>query len=327
MTNVKNLLKKYKEDALSYEELVQLRTLINGMPDSDLESLFSPDDDDFIDNGICVPVKVKHAIDAAIARYHMCRVRRMVIWRIAALFIVACVTAGSVLIYGVLKQNAEYGRLVSNVINMQTGHGESMVAMLPDGSKVRMGYNSTLRYCIGDFNSSGRAVEFTGEGAFDVVSDASAPMVVRNGELSVTVLGTVFSVEARENEDNAVIYLKEGMVELMTGSNSSKVVLRPDEMALVDRKSGGITVECVTSPKESVARLKGERMFDSCPAGEVLVVLSRCYGIDISFENHIYNRDIFTGVIPTDNLDAALRIIEENYNVERTRVGNEIVLK
>lgn len=327
MTNIKTLLQRYKDNTLTLEELIRLRTAINSMTDKELEELISPVVDDFIDDGISVLAKVKQSIDKAIARQRISGFYRTTLRIAAALVGAVLLVGGAFILFDVLRQNTEYRRLADNEVHIATGHGESMLAMLPDGSRIRLGYNSTLHYRVGDFSSSGRAVEFSGEGTFHIVSDTTAPLTVKTDDLLVKVLGTVFSVEARRDRDKSTVYLKEGRVELTLDDKDAKVALAPSEMAVIDRKNGVISVNNSVSAKEAAARLKGEIVFDSRPVGEVLHAMGSCYGVQIRFAETHFEHDIFTGVIPTDNLESALRIIEENYGVAGSREYGEIVLR
>lgn len=79
-----------------------------------------------------------------------------------------------------------------------TGKNKQMIT-LPDGSEVWLQYNSTLEYDARAFNTAGRQLTMTGDAFFNVTASPDKPFQVRTQQTTITVLGTAFSISAREH--------------------------------------------------------------------------------------------------------------------------------
>src|SRR5690606_35729068 len=78
---------------------------------------------------------------------------------------------------------------------LSTPRGGTYQITLPDGSKVWLNAESTLRY-PSQFIGNDRVVELEGEGYFEVSKDTERPFKVRSAGQVVEVLGTAFNVAA-----------------------------------------------------------------------------------------------------------------------------------
>src|SRR5690349_5983425 len=75
-----------------------------------------------------------------------------------------------------------------------TGRGQRATIRLVDGSRVELGYASTLR--VRQIDGGRRELFLEGEAVFDVVHDESRPFIVHAANATTEDLGTVFSVRA-----------------------------------------------------------------------------------------------------------------------------------
>lgn len=87
--------------------------------------------------------------------------------------------------------------------------------VLPDGSAVTLGANSTIAYETGF--AGGRHVRLAGEALFDVMKQVSEdgerlPFTVSTGELEINVTGTVFRISGPEDADLSYVSLFSGSV-------------------------------------------------------------------------------------------------------------------
>jgi transmembrane sensor len=100
---------------------------------------------------------------------------------------------------------------------LSTGKGSQYSVVLPDGSKVWLNAQSSLRYPT-RFSASGREVELNGEAYFEVAPNADGnqqPFVVKlrnNG--SIECLAARFNVSSYEDESNARVTLLNGSAEM-----------------------------------------------------------------------------------------------------------------
>ncbi len=92
--------------------------------------------------------------------------------------------------------------------------------VLPDGSKVSLGNNSSIRvaYAVGE-----RKVEVKGSAIFDVTKDLKRPFIVNMDGTEIQVLGTAFSVQSNAGSKSNHIILIRGAVNVI--QDQQKTVL------------------------------------------------------------------------------------------------------
>lgn len=101
---------------------------------------------------------------------------------------------------------------------VSTAYGYTMEALLPDGSRVWLNANSTLRYPA-QFGDGDRAVHLSGEAYFSVSADATHPFRVHAHDITVTATGTQFNVNAYNISPCSSVTLVEGKVDVAAGGH------------------------------------------------------------------------------------------------------------
>ena len=152
---------------------------------------------------------------------------------------------------------------------------------LSDGTVVYLNAESRLRFPV-RFGKGTREVELVGEGYFEVARDTSAAFVVKASDVRVEVLGTVFNLSAYEDDAFACATLVDGRVKVMDVATGEKVVLRPNEQAVVG--GGEMTVRevdasCFTAWKD------GRLRFQEKPLHEIMRIVSRWYNVEVVYED------------------------------------------
>lgn len=110
---------------------------------------------------------------------------------------------------------------------------------LKDGTKVVLNKNSRLTYSD-SYGKEKRHVELIGEGYFEVVKDSQKPFEVQVGNTSVKVLGTVFNVEAFENDDYITTTLIKGSI--CFESPKQQIILLPKQQLRFEKSTQQIDV-------------------------------------------------------------------------------------
>lgn len=136
-------------------------------------------------------------------------------------------------------QVANTGIIATKTIVVPTGKEFNVV--LPDGSKVWLGANSTLTFPE-SFTKSAREVSYTGEAYFDVVSITGNPFIVKAGDFQTKVFGTEFYMLSGAETGTTAVSLLSGSVEV-SGKGGNSVMLSPGQKALSQSNHPGITVE------------------------------------------------------------------------------------
>lgn len=200
---------------------------------------------------------------------------------------------------------------LSTVKNKSSG---IKVFFLPDSSKVELGSNSDITFD----NSFNRHILLNGQATFTVKKAHAEPFVVHSGDIATVVLGTVFSVNNKNNQyttvrlfSGKVMVKKDG-----TGNRTFKdIYLIPGQQLTLDKKDFSVQVRNVAS-EASPTRLPvnpapQEQVMDftNRPLSEIFSLLQKEYGVTIAFDAATLQNMSFTG-----KLDRSKESIESFLN-------------
>lgn len=149
-----------------------------------------------------------------------------------------------------------------------TGVGEQKTEQLPDGTRIVLNTQTTLRV---RYDRRGREVTLQhGEAMFDVVHDAKRPFVVAAAGGRITDLGTQFSV--RDEDGTARVTLLHGLVEVATKAASRQLV--PGEQAHYGAGIPGVRVHQVDTAT-ATSWMQGRLDFSDWPLAKVVAEANR----------------------------------------------------
>lgn len=175
----------------------------------------------------------------------------------------------------------------TGIIERQTIAQEKTTIDLPDGTKVWLNQNSTLRY---KKLFDKRVVNLEGEAFFDVAKMNGKPFEIFAGNSKTKVLGTRFNVRAYPKEKRVELMVEEGKVEFSAESEPTENIL------LVANEYGIYTKETQEIEKAELAKInaaawqKGALRFNNTRMEEVIESLERYYDIEIAVTNKaVYN--------------------------------------
>lgn len=178
--------------------------------------------------------------------------------------------------------------------------------ILPDGSKVWLNSQSSLRY-PSKFSMGRRTVELTGEAYFEIAHDVKRPFIVKSKDQNITVLGTRFNVNAYSDEPATVTTLIDGSVEL--GIASKTVLLKPGHKAL--QRNGNIIIQ-PASIQQAVAWKTGAFDFSHLDIKAIMRQIQRWYDIEVIFHG-IPSTELYGGSIPRNvKLTQVIQILESS---------------
>ncbi|MPR32886.1 FecR family protein [Salmonirosea aquatica] len=173
----------------------------------------------------------------------------------------------------------------SELSRVQTANGQQLAVTLTDGTTVRLNAGSTLTYPE-TFLADKREVRLKGEAYFEVAPNATAPFLIRTGEVDVQVIGTKFTVKAYPESELVKVAVVEGKVAVQAAGNATapeakEVLLTKDEMATVEKAKRELSV---TGYDKNVALgwQNGILYFEKANFTQFLKQLERWYGVDIS---------------------------------------------
>lgn len=185
--------------------------------------------------------------------------------------------------------------------------------LLPDSSKVVLNTNSEIKYKPFNWQNN-RNLTLKGTAYFHV--SKGNKFVVSTDLGKVSVMGTQFVVKSQNNNFNVICY--EGKV---------KVNYRDKETILtkgmkVDFENGAqtnaFTKEVNPYEKDSLLVFRDEKL------DNILSKLEEIYQVKIILETT--SKELFTGKLPSDNIDVALSIITSTYNLEYKKTAENIII-
>lgn len=171
--------------------------------------------------------------------------------------------------------------VVSNIVKKENPLGVRSHYILADGTEVYLNSGSSIEFPK-NFNDDERIVKLDGEAYFEVNHDISRPFKVLSDKLSVTVLGTKFNVNSRDNV-NAVA-LTEGSVRYTNNDSGNNVILKPGQMATFDPKDADFNVSDF-DPEVIIGWKDGKLLFRDASFEEVIEKIKNWYGVDVVIEN------------------------------------------
>ena len=318
---MKQLIKKYRNNSLSQQELDILRQQMAETDDEQLAVLLENDwQDADIDVSLADSGRLEAVKERLMKETHQKQGRGVIytLFKYAAIILIPLLMASTVYYYMKSKTMLDEGTVVS------TGKGESATVCLPDGSNVTIFYESRLEYQQSSFNKDIREVNFDGEAHFKVKQDKEHPFVIDNEHLKVTVLGTVFSLAARKTDTRAEVYLEEGKVSLQSPSSGKTIVMKPQDRATIDYATGEITIEHLLSCPMNISQ--GYLTFDSTPLSKVTTTVGANFGCNVSVADKSLLSKTFSGSLPSKNINEALEVLCLSFELKVKRVGNKYTL-
>lgn len=191
----------------------------------------------------------------------------------------------------------------------------SLQIRLPDGSLVMLEKDSQLRYENG-FNDSLRVIHLKGAAFFEVQKDVERPFMVHANGLVTKVLGTSFSIQARESDPNVTVSVKTGRVSVYKENvlsardpESGGIVLTPNQKAVFTRNRETLSKTLVEKPRMLTRNEPVSFSFESAPAREVFEALARNYGVEVLYDEETLKDCLLTVNLTNEDLFQKLEVI------------------
>lgn len=164
--------------------------------------------------------------------------------------------------------------------------------VLSDNTKVVVNSGTTIVYPH-SFSSHAkeRSVFVNGSCHFEVSKDTSHPFVVHLGNVKVRVLGTHFSVNSYSDEEQVVVTLEEGSVNV--SDSFQNVTLSPNEQLIYSRIAGTMHKQMVDAMAYN-SWVKGGLNFTQEPLEKILKSIERRYRVTISIAKDVDSKRCYT---------------------------------
>lgn len=230
--------------------------------------------------------------------------RKVIMWAAAVLLPFFIVTT----IY-LFLQNSRGG---SQEMVVLTEQGEKASLVLPDGTRVQLNSESKLSYNSSSYNVKNRAIKFSGEGYFSVSKDSKRPFVISAKGLQVDVLGTVFNLSVKNNENTSTLALVSGSVSFTSTKSGKSVILKPNQLVALNQRTGTMKISSTTNEDIS-SWSRDELVFRNAPLSVVLESIEKTYNIKFESNPGINYTDIFTGTLSTNDINGVLEVLERSF--------------
>ena len=197
---------------------------------------------------------------------------------------------------------------------LATGYGEQLETTLPDGSLITLNVNSSLRY----HSQNPRKVWLEGEAFFEVkkIPATHDNFQVLTPDLKVTVLGTSFNVNARN--DQTKVFLQEGKVDLEVDDPQTGIIqMKPGDLVAYSRKQNKLKEQRNNvSTLENASWKEGTLVFNDTPLQKALHEIEDIYGIQFIIQSEKLKEDVISGGVPIKNLQVTLKTLSEVYGIK-----------
>jgi ferric-dicitrate binding protein FerR (iron transport regulator) len=225
--------------------------------------------------------------------------------------------------------------------------GKERSITLADGSMVVLFDNSELMY---EKHFINRHIKLTGKAFFKVAKDAGRPFTVESEGITVTALGTEFTVNANAfaKQKQVIVKLYEGKVVVKPVAANrlmkSEVYLLPGQ-ELVYGPNTTTVQSFVTESKSPVVKKEEEEtpvadnptlpvntkgswhMYNNQALSQVLDHLAVTYGVSIVYNAKDVQQKYFVGQFKTtDSIEMILILVTKATKLKYTREGNTFII-
>jgi transmembrane sensor len=360
-TDLKELLRKYKEKTCSVEELDRLRsyfssgryeTLIKDRLYQEIEDFGFPgqtrSEPDFkrifenIQSSIALPANGETETVIAEKR----RPVYLQILRIAAI-VIPFFLLGGILSHYFMATKVKPESITYTEIKAPFGARTEIV--LPDGSTVWLNAGSKIKY-MSVYNKENREIQLHGEAYFKVSKNADLPFDVKTGDLNIQALGTEFNVKSYDDEGIIETTLIEGKIAINQGQKQkNSIYLEPRQQALYVKSNRNLTVRDLKEVREAkpevlkfkqgiiyiaekidpepiIAWKENRLILKGEELNSLVVKLERKYDVTFIFGSEKLKQFRFSGTLENETLTQVLDVIKLSAPISYKLQGKTVLI-
>ncbi len=193
-------------------------------------------------------------------------------------------------------------------VRHQTAFGEKKAITLPDGSKITLNGNSSIRHTESFGQGKKREVWMEGEGYFSVIhTRENTPFIVHiEDDLNVMVLGTEFNLSARKNKTRVVLNTGKIRINMKQGQETKKIDMSPGELVEFDNSNAYFIKKAVNSDNYSSWK-ENKLIFDNTSFSEIAEILNHTFGLSVMVEDDGMLEQRINGTVPNDDIEKLLQ--------------------
>ncbi|MBC5837311.1 FecR family protein [Flavobacterium muglaense] len=202
-----------------------------------------------------------------------------------------------------------------SIVNQITDNGEKRTFLLPDHSEVVLNSGSEVNYKKWNWNTN-RELKLNGEAYFAVTKGKKFKVKTKLG--IVTVLGTHFNVKTKKNQFNVTCF--EGRVKV--NYQKAQLILTSGQSVTFENGKQTNTTSQITKP----IWIDNQMSFQQEKLTAIITEIEKQYNVTIIIKTK-NTENVFSGKIPTNNLDTALQIISTTYNLNYSIAKDQIIFE
>ena len=180
------------------------------------------------------------------------------------------------------------------------------IVKLPDNSEVAINADSEIEYQKWFWNNN-RKIDLKGEAYFRVAKGKTFEVNTDLGK--VTVLGTQFNVNSKKDLFEVTCY--EGKVKV--NFKNEEVILTKGMLISFNKEVKKESNTTSTRPLWTVK--EAEINFTNQSFESIIAKVEKTYNVEINAKD-VKTSQLFTGKLPSDNLDVTLQIIASTYHLQ-----------
>ncbi len=206
----------------------------------------------------------------------------------------------------------QFATMDSPAIRHATELGEQRSVALLDGSIVTLNTLSEVDIEIG--RSTRHVALLNGEAMFDVAADAKRPFVVEAGNVSLTVVGTRFSVYRKGDVTRLAVL--EGAVQVVPSDRHAPPLIVKAGEGLVARLDGMTPIGAGLEFEMAVAWTDRRLIFNAAPLADVVNEFNRYNAIPLVVEDDELAGRPVTTVFKANDVGALVTFLELEPDVD-----------
>jgi transmembrane sensor len=179
---------------------------------------------------------------------------------------------------------------------------------LPDGSTALLNEGGTLTYSKASYGRDFREVTLTGEAYFDIRHNSSAAFLVHTGNITTTVLGTAFNVNALSDKEQVVVTVARGKVKV-GDDYSTFSQITPGERIVVNTASSNYEKTDV-DPQEALEWVNKYLILDRVSVAEAADIIAKKYNVKVTVSSEaLKNCTISAKFLKGERLSQVLDVV------------------
>lgn len=216
------------------------------------------------------------------------------------------------------------GRNLIQYQYFETGYGEVKSIELPDGSRVSLNANTSLRVPRFGFGTETRDVFLEGEAEFSVVHTANDQkfMVHTPDHLQVEVVGTEFIVYSRHRGSKVVLNRGKVLLRSLADTTKRTMSIKPGDVVTIH--NGVFSLKEKQPVQAHVAWKEHRFVFDHTPLEEIAYQVEESFGITMNIPDTLLAKRELTGTYEAEDAEDLLDALSRLLDVEVTRRGKHV---